>query len=139
LEEDPNHPLEVVGVVRNSRTADLSSPQGSFFYIPFAQKRVLPVTLQARTFENPASTGPGVIGVIRSLAPAMPVASAQTMTDALNTPNGLWFFQLGAGLAAAMRILGLILAIIGVYGVVSCAATQRTHEIGIRLALGALP
>lgn len=139
LEEDPDHPLEVVGVVRNSRMWDLSSPQGSFFYIPFAQKRVLPVTLQLRTFGNPEAMGPGVIGLIRTLAPAMPVAGAQTMTDALNTPNGLWFFRLGAGLAAAMGILGLILAIIGVYGVVSYMATQRTHEIGIRLALGAQP
>jgi putative ABC transport system permease protein len=129
----------VVGVVRNSRTADLSSPEGSFFYIPFSQKRVLPVTLQVRTFGNPEAMGPAVIGVIRSLAPAMSVAGAQTMTDALNTPNELWFFQLGAGLAAAMGILGLIPAIIGVYGVASYMATQRTHELGIRLALGARP
>ncbi|HXW12883.1 MAG TPA: ABC transporter permease [Terriglobia bacterium] len=139
LEDDLNHPLEVVGVVKNTRTADLTSPQGSFFYIPFAQKRVLPVTLQLRTCGNPEAMGPGVIGLIRSLAPAMPVAGAETMTDALNTPNGLWSFRLGAGLAAAMGILGLILTIIGVYGVVSYIATQRTHEIGIRLALGAQP
>ena len=136
---DLNHPLEVVGVARNSRTSDLSSPEGPFYYVPFAQQRVLPVTLQVRTFGKPEATGPGVIGLIRSLAPAMPVADAQTMTDALNTPNGLWLFQLGAGLAAAMGILGLILAIIGVYGVLSYMATQRTHEIGIRLALGARP
>jgi predicted permease len=139
LENDLNHPLEVVGIVRNSRTANLTSPEGSFFYIPFAQKRVLPVTLQLRTFGNPEAMGPEVIGLIRSLAPAMPVAGAQTMTDALNTPNGLWLFRLGAGLSAAMGILGLILAIIGVYGVVSYMAAQRTHEIGIRLALGARP
>jgi putative ABC transport system permease protein len=136
---DLNHPLEVVGVVRNSRTSDLFSPQRPFYYIPFAQQRVLPVTLQMRTFGNPEAMGPAVIGLVRSLAPALPVAGAQTMTDALNTPNGLWFFRLGAGLAAAMGILGLILAIIGVYGVVSYMATQRTHEIGIRLALGARP
>ncbi len=139
VEGELDHPLEVVGVVRNSRTSDLSSPQGPFYYIPFAQQRVLPVTLQVRTFGKPEAMGPEVIGLIRSLAPAMPVAGAQTMTDALNTPNGLWFFQLGAGLAATMGILGLILAIIGVYGVVSYMATQRTHEIGIRLALGARP
>lgn len=139
LDEDHDHPLEVVGVVRNSRTEDLSSPEGPFFYMAFAQKRVLPVTLQVRTIGNPKAMGPEVIGLIRSLAPALPVAGAQTMTDALNTPNGLWFFQLGAGLTAATGMLGLILAIIGVYGVVSYMVTQRIHEIGIRLALGALP
>jgi predicted permease len=139
LEEDLNHPVEVAGVVRNSRTVSFSSPEGPYFYMPFAQRRVLPVTLQVRAFENPESMAQGIIGLIRSLAPAMPLSDVRTMTDALDTPNGLWFFKLGAGLAAAMGILGLILAIFGVYGVVSYMAAQRTHEIGIRLALGALP
>jgi len=137
LEDDLNHPLEVVGVARNSRTADLTSPEGPFFYMAFAQKRMLPITLQVRTYGEPESMAQGISGLIRSLAPALPLAKAETMTDALDTPNGLWLFRLGAGLAAAMGILGLMLAVIGVYGVVSYMTAQRTHEIGIRLALGA--
>ena len=100
---------------------------------------MLPVTLQVRTFENPESMAAGIIGLIRSLEPNMPLADVQTMTDALDSPNGLWFFKLGAGLAAAMGMVGLILAIIGVYGVIAYMTAQRTHEIGIRLALGAAP
>jgi putative ABC transport system permease protein len=82
---------------------------------------------------------PVIVGVLRSLEPNMPLADVQTMTDALDTPNGLLIFRWGAGLAAVLGAIGLILAVIGVYGVVSYTAAQRTHEIGIRLALGALP
>lgn len=139
LEGDLDRPLEVVGVVRNSKNSDFSSPEEPFFYMAFAQNRLLPVTLQVRTYGNPEAMGQDVIALVRSLAPAMPIAGAQTMTDALNSPNGLLFYQLGAGLAAAMGILGLILAIIGVYGVVEYMTAQRTHEIGMRLALGATP
>jgi ABC-type antimicrobial peptide transport system permease subunit len=75
--------------------------------------------------------------VIETLAPELEVFDLRTMTEALNTLNGLMFYELGAVLAACFGILGLMLAVVGLYGVVSYAASQRTHEIGIRLALGA--
>jgi putative ABC transport system permease protein len=139
LKSDRNHPLEVVGVVKNSRTDNLYFPAGPHFYMALAQNRMLPVTLQVRTMGDSASKSQAIGGLIRSMEPAMPLEEVQTMTQALDTPNGLFLFKLGAGLAAFMGILGLILAIIGVYGVVSYTAAQRTHEIGIRLALGARP
>src|SRR5207244_4290978 len=77
--------------------------------------------------------------VIAALAPDLPVFDVKSMTEALNTLNGLLMFRIGAGLAAALGILGLILSVVGVYGVISYAASQQTHEIGIRVALGALP
>jgi putative ABC transport system permease protein len=78
-----------------------------------------------------------VENVVSTVAPGLPVFDVKTMTEALNTLNGLLVFQVAAGLAAALGILGLVLAIVGVYGVVSYDASRKTHEIGIRVALGA--
>ena len=141
LAGDANHALEVVGVAKNSRYTGGTSEIGAYFYVPVSQHYAANslTTLQVRSAAPAAQIIREVEPVIASLAPDLPVFDVKTMAEALNTLNGLLIFRIGAALAATMGLLGLILAIVGVYGVISYAATQKTHEIGIRMALGARP
>jgi len=141
MSTDSKHSIVVVGVAADVRYQGLTGPFSNMFYVPFLQHQIgnSLQALQLRTAGAPEMMIPETEHVIESLAPQLPIFDVQTMSQALNTLNGLLFYKIGAVLAALLGMLGLILAIVGVYGVVSYAATQKTHEIGVRMALGAQP
>jgi len=131
---------EVIGVVQTGKYKNvIEDPPEPFYYVPLDQNYVAYRTLHVRTSVPPESLRIQLEAQVQEMAPGIPVSQVQTLTQALQGVNGFFFFRFGAQLTAVMGLLGLILAVVGVYSVVSYAAAQRTHEIGIRMVLGAEP
>ncbi len=129
--------LEVVGVAGNSKTNWIFDEVGMFFYVPMEQQYSPLRAVQLRTSAAPAALALAAQKEIHALDPDLPVYDVVTLEDHLEGGNGFFLIRMGATIAGALGALGLALAVIGVYGVVSYSAGQRTQEIGIRLALGA--
>jgi ABC-type antimicrobial peptide transport system permease subunit len=140
MASEKNRKIEVVGVATDAEFQMFNGGKGRpYFYLPYEQ-HVSGNTLmvfQVRTKVDPLSIRPEAEKVVRALSPQLPIFMVQTMRESLYTLNGLLLFQTGASLAAVMGGLGLVLAVIGLYGVVSYAVSRRVHEIGLRMALGA--
>jgi predicted permease len=130
--------LEVVGVARNSKYVLVFEAPRPYIYLPLVRDISLR-TLHVRAVGDPAGLASRLEREIKDLAPDLPIADLRTMDQSLTGIFGYLIFRVGALQATGMGLLGLMLALVGVYGVVSFGASLRTREIGIRVALGAQP
>jgi putative ABC transport system permease protein len=126
---------EIVGVAQDSKYGSLSEDALAIAYLPLAQNHETGMTLYVRASVPPETLIGSVRREIQSLEPNLPVPNLQTVTETIGT--SLYGPRMGAWLLSAFGGLGVLLAVVGIYGVLSFSTARRTHEMGIRLALGA--
>jgi predicted permease len=129
--------IEVVGVTPTGKYRFLFEDPQPHYYVPMAQEYTAMRVLQVRTAAPPQTLAAAIEREIHRIQPDLPLYDVETMEEALKGGYGLFMVRTGAFFAAVLAFMGLSLAVVGLYGVVSQIANERTHEYGIRIALGA--
>jgi predicted permease len=128
-------PVTIVGVAKDGKYQRLNESPRNYLYLPVAQNYRPDMVLHVRTDTDPAAVVPSIHAAVRAIDPNLPLFDVRTVEDHLQIST--FIARLAASMLGFFGVLGLLLAAVGLYGVVGFNAALRVREIGLRVALGA--